>query len=123
MSEQQHRNEASRSFRKRHIMAPACFLIVVAGAYGFYTYATAASGPRTWSRTAESAAEFENDPEWQEEAERLEALGYLGGWVPVPDQVGVTIHRPAAGTLATSIPSSVLSTPPASSITSASPTR
>ena len=95
MSEQQQRNETSRGFRKRRILVPVCLLVAVAGAYGFYAFATAASDMRAWDRTADSAAEFENDLEWQEEADRLESLGYLGGRVPVPDQVGVTIHRPA----------------------------
>lgn len=95
MPEQQHRNETSRASRKRHILLPVCLLVAVAGAYGFYAFATAASDMRAWERTADSAAEFENDLEWQEEAERLESLGYLGGSVPIPEQVGVTIHKPA----------------------------
>ena len=44
MSEQRQRNETSRGFRKRRILLPVCLLVAVAGAYGFYAFATAASG-------------------------------------------------------------------------------
>lgn len=43
MSLQHDNDKASRSFRKRHILVPACVLLPVAGAYGFYVFANAPS--------------------------------------------------------------------------------
>jgi len=74
---------------RRHWFVASLTILAMGGA-AFYAFSGISQRAGNWTRL--EAASLSTDLAWQEEADRLEALGYLGGSVPATDLSGVILH-------------------------------